>query len=419
MNRYEVLKYSIEELRKKRRIDTPLRPGALIELKAYPKIIFEVLKLIEKRLIIWDKTFKTLDIPKTEDLTILTSGRYKEIERECQLQYMEESLYLDRRRASEHMYKLLSRLIPKVLSEDRFSLRINSDHLVELIIHYPEIIMKNSGGLSHKITDLYCRMLFESPKKLAQIGFARTSFSKEDLYVPGGVVRAFTHSHLNSSDIGRYNNNFCFGTSTNIGRIVNQYYKRIDFKTFTTFLINLEDTLKWESLEGGPYYRIHELFHKRERGSHGITFNMFGLSLAKKNSIYFQTLKTLKDLRKYPSFKLEKDSLYIPYKELLHQIITKAVVDNNVDNALYFYDSNTHSSYTSNNLKTEQYISMIEGAPSQVVFKGERIPIEFLGETDSSKEAEKLAHVDIYNYVVQRLEKDLERTLLALHFNNH
>lgn len=126
-----------------------------------------------------------------------------------------------------------------------------------LMIHFPLINITNSKGDTHIIKDLFFRISLQtidtSRDRKANIACegTRTTYSIKEL------DSKYTHSHL-SEKAWRSFSEFCLGSSNfNVLRITLQL--TLDENDWWLFLLSIENYLKWESTEGGPYKYMKEI----------------------------------------------------------------------------------------------------------------------------------------------------------------
>jgi len=117
-----------------------------------------------------------------------------------------------------------------------------------VLIHYPEVIITNSKGYTHKIKDLFVVLMFYAGR-LEDIKGFRTTFSSKEF------VSGYMHSHLPVGDIHRVNS-FCKGSSEFNDIVIKFKNHEVTELTFKHLLFSINSFIKWESLEGGPYIKI-------------------------------------------------------------------------------------------------------------------------------------------------------------------
>ena len=153
-----------------------------------------------------------------------------------------------------------------------------SDITFNLDIHFPNLTITNSKHESIDLTDMYFRLEFDSDGSIGLLG-TRGSISLPEF------ENNYSHSHLQSNTkIGEYTN-FCLGN----GEIDDQrnaleialtglkdflekghsgsyatledIHKDIRIRT-THLLLQIEPYLSWESIEGGPYISMKDIFNR-------------------------------------------------------------------------------------------------------------------------------------------------------------
>lgn len=127
-----------------------------------------------------------------------------------------------------------------------------------LIIHFPEVEIKNSGGKSHLIRDLYTANYLDDNYKFC----STTIYGKRTTKTMAERMSSYEHSHLSSG--GRLQtlfSSFCTGSgiidetlllARNCNPSENAMAYEIYFESLTAFVA-------WESIEGGPYRRMAQI----------------------------------------------------------------------------------------------------------------------------------------------------------------
>lgn len=148
--------------------------------------------------------------------------------------------------------------------EDLYPDRWDWNERDEIIVHFPEILITNSKSQRHKIKDLYTKLKYSHVEKRFKSTISGTRLSITNSELNG----AYAHSHLPSiskQSIGEFSD-FCLGSST-------LNYLLSDLATVSLIKTNLEDLkikfmlsmmetenyLHWESLEGGPFKKISNI----------------------------------------------------------------------------------------------------------------------------------------------------------------
>lgn len=126
----------------------------------------------------------------------------------------------------------------------------------KLYIRFPKITITNSKKETVEINDL-----------IIVIEFRRDFLKFKNAYIYGTVFSAtnklyaskFRHSHLPSADDFTSFNTFCLGSSDVASIMMRLSTEPFNPYLFETFLYQLDAYVKWESLEGGPYYRMNTI----------------------------------------------------------------------------------------------------------------------------------------------------------------
>lgn len=124
-----------------------------------------------------------------------------------------------------------------------------------LYLHYPQLTLKNSIGVEHTIYDLVVYTVFTKARgELSGLAGKRYSFS------PLELRSGYCHSHLGSfSSSGHSWGSFCTGGGTPFSKLLETMRKRNTVKEMEFFLIQLQEYLQWESLEGKPHISMTKI----------------------------------------------------------------------------------------------------------------------------------------------------------------
>lgn len=143
--------------------------------------------------------------------------------------------------------------LQSVVSEANFS--VNMSCAAHIIVHWPQVEIRNENDHSHLIRDLYSKVeitpyghLLDNPR------FKRTTFTMIE------VERRYMHSHMPSMSASGLSFwcNSCLGTGPIRDTITSL---RIDFdeSKWLLFCIQLDQYVHIESLTGGPYMRFSRI----------------------------------------------------------------------------------------------------------------------------------------------------------------
>lgn len=142
-----------------------------------------------------------------------------------------------------------------------------------LYLHYPELTITNTLGLSHTIYDLVVRIYITPEGEVQDLMGKRYSFSKIE------ITKSYNHSHLpRRTNTFEY---FCLGKDTPFAKLKNSL-ESVNSEQFGMFLLSLTSYLQWESIEGNPYISIVDL--------KPTTQNVFIRSVGSSNSDSYRVL---------------------------------------------------------------------------------------------------------------------------------
>lgn len=146
-----------------------------------------------------------------------------------------------------------------IFGENRIILAERNNNSFDLVIHFPEIEITNTVEQKHKIEDLYFRISVlvnrqyfnvagHNKLQISLSGFRTTYTLKEIEY-------NYAHSHLHGG-VGWQD--FCLGSSP-IQILLTNLRNSPTEDNWNLFLLSIPNYLSWESLEGGPYYKMGEI----------------------------------------------------------------------------------------------------------------------------------------------------------------
>lgn len=154
--------------------------------------------------------------------------------------------------------KRLEAIAGEIFGTERVDVHISSSSRYSLYVLFPDFVITNSDGNTHRIRELYVSFTIEDQggRFTVEIKGTRGTLTVSE------ANTNYAHSHLPLGASQGVFHNFCQGSSV--------------FKTITTGLVvrpteaqwelallSLENYVKWESLEGGP----HALFSSITSGS--------------------------------------------------------------------------------------------------------------------------------------------------------
>lgn len=171
------------------------------------------------------------------------------------------------RSALEQKKEILSNV--KNVEDFNDHISLASSTAVKILIHFPEITIRNSNDQSHIIKDLFIKI--ELSPILRESVFVPSYFSGWRATRSVNEHNSnYSHSHLprqNSAASERiYFDHFCLG-NTNYNSLAGRLKWHFDKENFTLLIQQLRDYLAYESLEGVPYIRMSSIVSQ----SHTVT----------------------------------------------------------------------------------------------------------------------------------------------------
>ena len=148
--------------------------------------------------------------------------------------------------------KSLEDVIKHHFTSDNYEITNNGEFL-NIVLKYNNITITNSEEGSHFIKSIFVKLIFNKNNKKfnSTIEGVRGDLSVKELN------SGYNHSHLRTGTNGW--TVFCLGSSEIAGIITDLNMHEFNDAKFDLLLYNLEEYIKWESLEGGPYFRISNL----------------------------------------------------------------------------------------------------------------------------------------------------------------
>lgn len=149
--------------------------------------------------------------------------------------------------------------------------RILNKLLYEIIIHFPEIVVRNETR-SHEIKDLWVRIdlncFFQGAAQRQHIYFTgnRTTYSFDEYFC------GYSFSHLSGGSSCNQFRDFCQG-STRFAQSTAILFNEWNPTSFLLFCFQLKNYLSWESRDGGPYMYFADIHSKKTFNNTNITYN--------------------------------------------------------------------------------------------------------------------------------------------------
>lgn len=208
-------------------------------------------------------------------------------------------------------------------------------------VHWPEFVITNSRKKEHTIRDLIVKMTFDSSfsNMTSNIRGLRITLNENEL------VKGYRHSHLPTGCDSF--SAFCLGVSS-MSHIMIENLTVCTPDSLFLFLVHLDQYVRWESLEGGPYIRIENLSKVDSSPANGSLVEDFFISRIDRslvNSIAGNVIRCLSEDDLIPT--IEKGRIVkvrLRHSEKLNQLIyslapSNALVDFNLETGRYFSPS--------------------------------------------------------------------------------
>ena len=285
--------------------------------------------------------------------------------------------------------KALEDVIKHHFTSDNYEINVNGGNL-NIILKYNDIIITNSEGDSHFIKSMFVKITYN----LTNNKFINLLYGKGGELSVKELNCGYVHSHIpgNVSDWGK----FCLGSSEITGILADLSMNEFNDAKFDLLLYNLAEYIKWESLEGGPHFKIKQLNY----GSNHIL------------RINDDTINGV-----FTSFKNHKSKFNTMFDYSVNKI--KINIDDLLINSISdICPSDYKGIYVNDtfikNLNYDQLVEVAEDkldSKDQFKFKDKTYPMMYIEE--GLNEQEKLVpHNDVVNGIVERLENQINNHFL-------
>jgi hypothetical protein len=287
----------------------------------------------------------------------------------------------------------------------------------DVIIHYPEVTIKNSRKQSLDMKDFFVKFGIDINGTIRQ-GLSGTKTT----YTLAEYSMGYVHSHLHSASFSTWNEkqpgtpkvyfgSFCLGQ----GEIIDfmQYFNgNKNQGDLDSYLLMIQTVVSWESLEGGPYQRIENV-------------------IPKTNDIPTPSLDDCKDvLNKIAIFGQYYPDIDWKYEDGEYKIVDNEKFENLFRNCysqsmpedFIVYKDDTGSYFVPTKL-TEESVKIND--VDFLIFKGQKVYLKIEGELKFAGERKPYINPKIKQYVKHKLEhvcnkiKVREYTLERLNQNEH
>lgn len=118
-----------------------------------------------------------------------------------------------------------------------------------VILHWDKVEIGNSQGATHTMYDFYIRLRFNGDfTKLTEMSGLRATFTLKEYW----NNNPYTFSHLATSRFGEWSG-LCLGSTPLADMYAILKTPEFSLLVLEAFLLQLNEYVRWESLEGGPY----------------------------------------------------------------------------------------------------------------------------------------------------------------------
>jgi hypothetical protein len=159
----------------------------------------------------------------------------------------------------EGKHKLLTNILSSIYKEEDFDIICVEPEQFNVIIHYPEIEITNSLGMSHTIRDLYfgVSIYFRDKINILDFRIARTTFEEREYN--GKYFYIYSHVDEEQYPEMLLRRRFCFGSTELKFFVDSAENSGISIFKIKQFFHYMNSYFKWESLEGIPFHKMYDI----------------------------------------------------------------------------------------------------------------------------------------------------------------
>ena len=286
---------------------------------------------------------------------------------------------------------------------------------LEFIIHFPIIIITNTKKEIHTITDLYIKL---NPTN-GEEGFSfwyfegkRMSATKEEIH------SNYQHSHLSArrylvkpreeEDNSAFTwKGFCLGSSE-INQALTLLGGNYTENIFKLFLMQLDEYLNWESIEGTPHIHMSNVLGTKKASS-------LPTRILQQ---YYNRIKERED-KKEVDFIMEKGQIKVIQNEKFEEFLRVWEVYSSYDvHLISRKDSRgNYYKYQFASADIDEFVLSPEESLETIsfLFRGERVRFEIKESTRTEENKQFYLHKQIKEYVTENIEKGIKTQRLRSH----
>jgi hypothetical protein len=162
----------------------------------------------------------------------------------------------------EELLNKLKEIIGGIYDEDKFEIiyfqTFHNSNKFYIFNVFNDLIIKNSIEIEHKIHTLITKLngthdILDNDKSV--FNFRPRLEGIRLVYNPVDSFYSYTHSHISRGNMGHMAN-FCMGGNNFLSHMIGDSVTDVEFEGI---MISLFDHISWESLEGGPYFKMEDI----------------------------------------------------------------------------------------------------------------------------------------------------------------
>lgn len=232
---------------------------------------------------------------------------------------------------AESVISMLKSIVNSVYDEDNYEIIYKIEfgapcHTYEIYVQHHDLVIKNSIEMEHKIENIITRLHGKSypDQEIDKIYLIREMSGIRTIFTEKDAVAGYSHSHIPSVTYGF--GYFCMGDKHFLS---GQNSEAITPLELESMLVAMYDHISWESLEGGPHFRMERIGRPKESSVWYHVFQPEGLLSYSTSREFIRDLLNLlksKDLSGLkecfnPSFEREGTSIQVDIESFTKKFI--------------------------------------------------------------------------------------------------
>jgi hypothetical protein len=288
--------------------------------------------------------------------------------------------------------KALEDVIKHHFTSDNYEITNVENNYLDIVLKYNDITLTNSEGSSHFIKSIFIKLRFNKITKRFDNSMQgiRGDLSVKELN------SGYSHSHLRTSQNSW--SPFCLGSSEIAGILTDLNDDNFNDAKFDLLLYNLEEYIKWESIEGGPYFRIANLNYgesTRETSFSSETLNEIYEDFLSEELLFNTTFDV--SLKK---IKVVNDDLFIKNLSDVCPVSAKGKYINGTFVKNLTYDAIVRKA------------KIVLSDKTFFTFKNEKYPKMYIEDTLADDATELVPQKSVVNHVIEKIETKINNHFL-------